>query len=157
MSSSVSELVGSSNTRILASDAIARAISTNCCLAIGSRPTGVSSGKSPCESRRKRRPCNLPLLSLFQPAEPRPLLPEQDVCFDREVRREIQFLINHRDAGAERIDGPRGSVWLPLDDELTGIGAINAGQDLHQRGLAGAVLADQRSHLLAFDLERHVD
>ena len=32
---------------------------------------------------------------------------------------------------------------LPADEQLTGVGLVDAGQDLHQGGLAGPVLAEQ--------------
>ena len=42
------------------------------------------------------------------------------------------------------------------DEELAVIGLIDAGQDLHQRGLAGAVGADQADPLAGADLERQL-
>ena len=46
-----------------------------------------------------------------------------------------------------RIDG------AAVEADLAGIGGVDAGEDLDQRRLAGAVLAEQRMHLAAPDVE----
>ena len=65
-----------------------------------------------------------------------------------QTRQQIQILMNHGDAGGNRLswvgEANFGSVQL---DRAARISLINAGHDLHQRGLAGAVLAHQRHHL----------
>ena len=44
---------------------------------------------------------------------------------------------------------------LAAPDEIAGVGADDAGEDLEQRGLAGAVLADEGVRLALRDRERH--
>ena len=41
----------------------------------------------------------------------------------------------------------------PVDEDLALVGLVRAGEDLDQRGLAGAVLAEQAVHLAGADLE----
>jgi hypothetical protein len=43
---------------------------------------------------------------------------------------------------------------LAVDGDLAFVGLVDAGQDLDQRRLAGAVLADERRHLARIELER---
>ena len=51
----------------------------------------------------------------------------------------------------------RGSVKcarLAVDEDLARVRLVEAGQDVHQGGLAGAVLAEQAEHLAAVDRDR---
>ena len=83
------------------------------------------------------------------------LVAEIDVLADGEVGQERLLLEHHADAlavGVGRIEQPRR---LPGDQDLPGVGLIDAAQDLHQRRLAGAVLADQADDLATADLDRH--
>ena len=67
---------------------------------------------------------------------------EHDVLGDREGGNEREMLEHHpdarRDGGARRMKDDR----LAVEEDLSGIGLLDAEQDLHQRRLAGAVLAD---------------
>ena len=82
---------------------------------------------------------------------------EIDVLRHRQVRRECQLLVDDGDAvplGRDRVGDGHG---LAVDQQLAaGVGLVRAGQNLHQRGLAGAVLAHQRQHLAAPCLEADV-
>ena len=55
---------------------------------------------------------------------------------------------------ASRADA--NSTRLPFSSDLTRVGAVEAVEDVHQRRLAGAVLAEQRVHLAAAHVEIHV-
>ena len=44
---------------------------------------------------------------------------------------------------------------LAAQEDLAGVRLVDAGQDAHQRRLAGAVLADQAHHLVRPELEAH--
>ena len=46
-------------------------------------------------------------------------------------------------------------VGLPAMSDLAGVGLIDAAENLHQRGFAGAVFADQSDDLSGPDLDRH--
>ena len=52
--------------------------------------------------------------------------------------------------------GPSMVTGGAVEADLAGVGLVDAGKDLHQRGLAGAVLADERDDLAARDLEVHL-
>ncbi len=77
---------------------------------------------------------------------------EIDVFGDGQVRRERQFLVDDGDAvglGRKRAVDLHG---LAVDLDLgAGIGDVGAGEDLHQRGFAGAVLTHQRMDLAGVD------
>ena len=52
--------------------------------------------------------------------------------------------------------GPAMTVRLAVDADRARVRLVDAGQDLDQRALAGAVLADQRVDLAGAQVERHV-
>ena len=52
-----------------------------------------------------------------------------------------EMLVNHADAGPDRILRPADSPLLAVDQDLPAVGLIVAVEDIHQRRLAGTVLA----------------
>ena len=84
---------------------------------------------------------------------PEALGAERDVLEHAHVVGQREMLVHHADAGIERGAGiaRRQSPAERLDRAL--VGDIVAEQDVHQRGLAGAVLAEQRDHLAALQVE----
>ena len=92
----------------------------------------------------------LRLLGHAPPAHEQPrarLAADEHVLGDRHVGSEGEFLVDRDDASALGVVGRRKSDRLPEQLDLAGIGALRAGQDLQQRRLAGAVLAEQRVDL----------
>ena len=85
--------------------------------------------------------------------EPGRLDAEHDVLGDAQVRRDRQFLIDHRDAGAPGVERFPRMVVGPVEPHRAGVGPLRARQDAHQRALAGAILPDERAHFSA----RHGD
>ena len=73
---------------------------------------------------------------------------------DRQRLEQREVLEHHADAETLRLAraGHRDPLAVPHD--LAGIGRRHAVDDLHQRALAGAVLAQQRVDLVALDRER---
>jgi hypothetical protein len=61
------------------------------------------------------------------------------------VRRERQLLIDHGHAGAARIERVARSVGTAFQQHPAGIRSEGAGEDGHERALAGAVLSDERA------------
>ena len=57
------------------------------------------------------------------------------------------MLVDHADAGADRIARAAELDRLAVDQDLALVGPVEAGEDVHQRGLAGAVLAEQAEDL----------
>ena len=79
----------------------------------------------------------------IQQTEMAALLAEQDIVFDAEMRREVQLLIDHRDAGLAGLLRTGGGVGLAEKGHLAFVGSMGAAEDFHQRAFAGAVFADQ--------------
>ena len=63
------------------------------------------------------------------------------------------MLVHHADAGIERCARVAGRQRLAEDLDRSLVGDIVAEEDVHQRRLAGAVLAKQRDDLAARELE----
>jgi hypothetical protein len=84
------------------------------------------------------------------------LPPDEDVLFDREVRHQIELLVDNRNPEA------LGVAWITdrhrdaVDQNLSLIRRVDPGQDFHQCALAGAVLADQPEHLAGVDMQAHI-
>ena len=84
------------------------------------------------------------------------LPPDEDVLGHGQVAHEVQLLVD--DADAEVLGGARrGDLHLAaLDPDRAGVPLVDPGEDLHQRGLARAVLAHQRVDLAGAQLEARV-
>ena len=63
------------------------------------------------------------------------------------------MLVHHPDPGLDRVAGGAEGDRLSVQQDLAGIRAVEPVEDVHQRRLAGAVLAEQRVHLAAPDVE----
>ena len=84
------------------------------------------------------------------------LLAEHDVLRDGHHGNEHEMLVHHADAGMDGIARRVEAHGLAVQEDLSGIGPIEPVEDVHQRRLAGAVLAEQRVHLTAPDVEADV-
>ena len=71
------------------------------------------------------------------------LAADEDVLGGRHVVHQEQFLMNDADAQFLRGARSRNRDGLALDDDLASVGLDDAGEHLHQRRLAGAVLSHQ--------------
>ena len=106
-------LVGSSSTSTRAADGAARARSRPAAASRDERRAGTArraaisamAELAPATSRRDRRACAL----RSNEAEARRLHAEHDVLHDREVRRERELLVDHRHAGAARLQRARAA------------------------------------------------
>ena len=80
--------------------------------------------------------------------------PQRDRLHDVEDRDELEVLVDHPDPGLDRLarirEGPRRSV----DEDLARVRPVQAGQDVHQGPLAGAVLTEQAEDLAAVGRDR---
>ncbi len=113
------------------------------------RHIGVEVGTQLAQYRR--RPCAQ--LRPFHEAAPGRLRIDEQVFRDREVVERQAFLVNHADSQRARRLRSGDAHRSSIEADFTGVGLIDAGQYLHQRGFSGAVLADQRGDRAAPQLE----
>ena len=89
----------------------------------------------------------------IEPAVAADLAAGEDVARHAEVGKAQHLLVDHADAVLDRLARARVVEAPAVPADLAGVGRDQAGQDLQQRGLAGAVLADQRVRLARGDVE----
>ena len=149
--------LGSSSTSTRARWRMARAISTSCISAIDSRLTRVSGSSvsmpsRPSAARASRR---ISRAAAERATGRRSHVGHDDVFGDRQGRAERQLLVDDDDAGraAGERRGERRSA-LPSTRISPSSGCKVAGEDIHQRRLAGAVLADDGMHLAWPEIDR---
>ena len=82
-------------------------------------------------------------------------LPQEDVLGDREVRDEVQLLVDDADPEVAGVARAANLDGLTIEADLAGVLAVRAAEDLHQRRLPGAVLAEQ--HVDVAGVKRQVD
>ena len=152
-----SAAVGSSITITLASSESAFAISTSCCSAI-ERPRAMRPGSSrnaePLEDRLGLRGSSR-ARSIAGP-EPSGWRPMKMFSSNREVGEERRLLVDDRDPGVARRRRSAEHDLDAVDEQLPGVGRVHAGEDLHERRLARAVLADQSVRLAGVEVDRDV-
>ena len=68
---------------------------------------------------------------------------------DVEDRDELEVLVDHADAGVDRLPRVGEGAGRPVDQDLARVGLVQARQDVHQGALAGTVLAQQAEDLPA--------
>ena len=73
----------------------------------------------------------------------RRLVAEIDVLRNREIGHHAQLLMHHADAGREGVARRAEMDLVAVERHAAAILRVYARDDLHQRRLAGAVLADQ--------------
>ena len=81
------------------------------------------------------------------------LAPEEQIGGDVQARHEVELLENRRHArglGGARIVEADG---LAVEQHLAGVRGKDAGENVHQRRLAGAVLTEQRMNLAPLEVE----
>ena len=66
------------------------------------------------------------------------------------------MLVHHADPVVDRVLRRAEGHGLPADDDLALVGLIEAVEDVHERRLPGAVLAEERVHLAAREIEADV-
>jgi hypothetical protein len=81
------------------------------------------------------------------------LAPEEHVLDDVEVVAQRKVLVHDLDAEGGRLAGAVDGDRVAVEADLAGIGAVDAGQALHQCRLARPVVPDQCGHLTPVDVE----
>ena len=82
-----------------------------------------------------------------------PFAPEEEILGDREVRRQQRFLVHHRDADGMGVRRTVEIHRLPAPTHHAAIALQHARDDLHQRRLTRAVLADEGVHLTRLNVQ----
>ena len=131
-----------------ASKLSALAISTICWSAIDRPRTGRSGSRLHAEpvEQALHLPCASRARSMrFSRVER--VVAHDDVLRDAQVGEQRRLLVDHRDARVARVVRRVEVDRLAVDEHLAGVATDDAAEHLHERRLAGAVLADQRAHL----------
>ena len=149
--------VGSSMIRIAASNASALAISTICWSPIRRSPIrargliGV-----PRRSNSRRASASIARSSSQPSRRPSLLAAEEDVGGDGHLGDEVQLLVDDPDTGILGLARARERHGAAVEDDLALVVGDRAGEDLHQRALARAVLAAERVDLARPRRQAHV-
>ena len=152
----VSDEVGSSRMSSLSSCDRPLAISTICCWPGDSCATGVRGSMSTSRSARMRRVPSYIGARRMTPSGVDRLAAGIDVLGHAQRAHQAALLVDHGDTGVG------GALLVEARDrhavelDRAAVRLVDAGDEVHERGLAGAVLADQRVHLAAPDLEGDV-
>ncbi len=80
---------------------------------------------------------------------------EDDVLRRGEDIDELEVLVDHADAVRERVLRGSDRHRLAMDIDLPFVGKVDAGEHIHQRGLAAAVFTQQGQDLALVQLESH--
>ena len=109
-------------------------------------PTRVGQRQRPACKRYRQH------LTAVDPAEGPPrLAPEEDVLRHRQVRRQQRLLMDHGDPDRGRIGGSFQPHLATLPEHPAGVALVHPGDDLHQRGLAGAILTQKKMRFAGLD------
>ena len=146
--------VGSSRMMMRAPEKSTRASSISCCSPIESEPMRSRGFDVDAEAGEMLARLAHHALPVDDAALGR-LRAEEDVLGDRKVGDDRKLLMHHADAGIQRVAGGAEAHLLAVELHRAGEIGMHAGDDLHQRRLAGAVLADEAVDLAG--AEREVD
>ena len=72
------------------------------------------------------------------------LLSEKDVLVPGKISDQLGVLLDRSDTAVDGVSGGLDALDLTVESKLALIGRIEAGNDLHESGLAGAVDAEER-------------
>ena len=86
-------------------------------------------------------------------AAPRQLAPEEQILLHGEFRRQAEFLEDRADSEQPRGVRRQASDRLALVDEGALVRRIGAGDDVDQRGFAGAVFAEENVRFAEAQIE----
>ena len=144
--------VGSSRIRIRGSVSSALPISTSWRWARLSSATGVrrSTSRPSSSTHRARSGGHLGAVDERAAAG---LAQREQVGEHVEVGEDVELLRHDRDAVADRLGGGAEVDFLVVEADRAGVGGERAGDDLHQRRLAGAVLTQESVHGAGADRE----
>ena len=117
------------------------------CRPTARRRSGRRRGRRSRARRAAPRPSSRIARQSIRPPSARGAWPRKMFSATDKLGKEQQLLIDRRDAGALGVLGRAEARRAAVDQDLAAVGLIDAGHDLDQRRLAGAVLAEQRMDL----------
>ena len=155
VSERVREEVGSSMMTSRASSDSALAISSSWRWASDRSATGVSGLKSAPTRSQQAADLLAELAAVDQPERSAiaRLAADEDIGRGVQIVEEVQLLMHEGDAAGHGLADAEGGMLLAVEADLAGAGLDHPAQDLHQRALAGAVLADEADDLAPADGE----
>ena len=80
---------------------------------------------------------------------------QDDVLSSGEHIHQLEVLMDHADAVIKGVLGRGDGDGLAVHQDLTFVREVDAGQHVHQRGLAAAVFSQQRQDLTTVDVQRN--
>jgi hypothetical protein len=111
---------------------------------------GIDAERQPIEQRRGARTHR----GVIEPPVPADLAAREDVARHGQVGKAQHLLVDHADAVLDGLTRTRVIETPAVPADVARVGRDQAGQDLEQRRLAGAVLAHQRVRAAGGHLER---
>ncbi len=82
--------------------------------------------------------------------------PQEDVLGHGQMLGQVQFLVDHRDARFDGLGRVCQDLGLSVDLDGAAVRLVDTRKDLHERGLARAVFADQGVDAAGARVERHL-
>ena len=104
-------------------------------------------GRRARSARRAPRPALDRALVHEERATLRPVVSEHDVLGDGERLDQPEVLVHHADAGIERVAWRVEADRLAVELDVALVRPVEAGEDVRERRLPGAVLPEERVHL----------
>jgi hypothetical protein len=146
--------VGSSRISTRTSPARALRISMRWRTPTESAPDTAPGSPMSRPNRAARRSASSPTSPRAE-AQARPLGAEGEVLGRGQLGDDGEVLVHHADAQAARLGGVARSDGATVEANLAGVGLGQAVENVHQRRLAGAVLAQEGVNLAAAQIEAH--
>ena len=81
------------------------------------------------------------------------LAAQEDVLVDGGVQDGVELLVDHGDSVVDRLAGRGDGDRLAVDPDGAGVGGVDAHEDLHEGGLAGAILPHEGVDLAGAQVE----
>ena len=79
-----------------------------------------------------------------------------DIFGYRHISHQVQFLMDHGNAVFQRVERGIETYRRALQADFSVIRLVDAGENLHKRRFAGAILTHQRMHGTALEVELHI-
>ena len=147
ISCGVRTAVGSSRIRTRASLARALTISTRCCCPTERSPTRASGSTSSPKRLESSRISERARGRSRNPRAAYALEAQHHVLGHGKGRNKHEVLVNHADAGSDRVAGILEAGDVPVQQDGALVRPVKAVEDVHERGFPRPVLAEEGVYL----------